>query len=112
MLRSLTRGEYDQRIRDLGISLGPPATPPVDEAAGAAPPRERAQDVQAETVPDGPRPAPGQVLPETRPMRPPQAEPVSIVEEPSLDRFRKPRPDPQKTLDDLIYAYLAGQDTP
>ncbi|HEY5673965.1 MAG TPA: hypothetical protein VIR78_09690 [Malonomonas sp.] len=98
MLRRLTKGEFDQRIIDLGIPLGPP---PV--AAG-----------KAEELTPAPAAKPVKVLTEDRPFSPakplpPQAaEPVLIVEEPIIDKFRKPQP--EQTLDALIFAYLSGAD--
>ncbi len=111
MLRRLTRGEFDEKILDLGIPLGPA---PAREAEPEPEPVSDAQDVPVETietVADAPLPASDQVLPEALPIQPPIAEPVTIVEESIIDKFRKPEPDPETTLDDLIYAYLSGQET-
>jgi len=116
MLRRLTKGEFDQRIIDQGIPLEP--------ASGGKP--EAPPPVKAPAKP-GPSPAP---KPEKKPLPSPDAkaqivtEPITlvdpepvpikkmdkIVEEPVVDKFRKPKPSKERTLDDLIYAYLTGSD--
>ena len=119
MLRRLTKGEFDQRIVDLGIPLGPssagpkPATPEPPEA----PPQPKSEPIpkavaQKKTEPATPA-VDQPVAPDTRPKaaKPePVAEPVEIVEEPIVDKFRKPKPGADRSLDDLIYAYLTGAD--
>jgi len=99
MLRRLTKGEFDQRIIDLGIPLGPA---PV--AAG------KVEVLEAETT-ASPAVAADVVepMPEARPLRrSAAAESVQIVEVPTVDKFRKSHPEP--TLDALIFAYLSGAD--
>lgn len=101
MLRRLTRGEFDQRIIDLGIPLGPA---PVKQ--------EQVEDVQAETLSAPVAVAASHAeLPEAMPLPVPlREEPVQIVEEPVIDKFRKPKPAAEPSLDALIYAYLCGAD--
>jgi len=113
MLRRLTKGEYDQRIIEFGIPLGPQAgegsqpkapttDPPAKSVAAAevkkAPPitvAEAAKPVRTPAPPPAEKPEPA--------TRPPK-----IVEEPMVDKFRKPKPAAVRTLDDLIFAYLTG----
>jgi len=91
MLRRLTHGEFDDRIAALGIVLA-------GRAAAA----------------DGANQAPEPVVPSSAPVETPVPElalpePVEIVEEPIIDKFRKPKSE-EMGLEDLIYAYLtAGQ---
>ncbi|MCW8858870.1 MAG: hypothetical protein OQK50_05465 [Deltaproteobacteria bacterium] len=91
MLKKLTKGEFDQRIVELGIPLGASATQSSLSVAdqGNIPQPPAASD--AEALVEG-------------------AEPVTIVEEPIIDKFRQPKATEEPSLDDLIYAYLtAGQ---
>ncbi len=106
MLRRLTKGEFDQRISDLGIELAPPT----GRGAPAAPVEEpeTVQEVKAEDVADAPAPESPHDLPEALPVAPEAAEPVTIVEEPVVDKFRKPAK-PEPSLDDLILAYLLAE---
>jgi len=96
MLRKLTKGEFDERIVELGIPLGASAGQSVQQAVVTPP-------------------APGQpetaVSPaEAPPISIPTPEPITIVEEPIVDKFNQPKVSNEPSLDDLIYAYLtAGQ---
>ncbi len=86
MLKKLTRGEFDDRIVELGIPLGAPGdtTPP----AGTVSATQRQPAV---------------------PQEPPlAAAAATIVEEPVVDKFRKPKAHPETSLDELIYAYLTA----
>ncbi|WP_321366690.1 hypothetical protein [uncultured Desulfuromusa sp.] len=91
MLRRVTKGEFDARIVEFGIPLG---------AAAGQPPLQ--------SVPD-------QLEPEVQSaaesvIADPAPEPVTIVEEPVIDKFKKSQSSDEPSLDDLIYAYLtAGQ---
>ncbi|MDX2481131.1 MAG: hypothetical protein QNK24_12465 [Desulfuromusa sp.] len=87
MLRRLTKGEFDERIVELGIPLGASASQPSQQVNTT----ESAQ-------------------PEAMPITDPTPEPVTIVEEPLIDKFRQPKVSHEPSLDELIYAYLtAGQ---
>lgn len=108
MLRSLTQGEFDQKILALKIPLegvelevppAPEAEPPVD------------------TVEPGPEPesaapqAPEQV--ESSAAAGTQGDPAAdFLAEPLVDKLRQSKPKVRRepTLDDLIYAYLTGAD--
>lgn len=84
MLKKLTRGEFDERIIELGIPLG--AVAEMAEEKAAATQTTAAELLDAES-----------------------AAGVGIVEEPVVDKFRKPET-PQTSLDELIFNYLtAGQ---
>ena len=86
MLRSLTRGEFDQRIEEIGISLAPVPVK-VEEAAEAA---EKTIAEESTEVAD-------------------TAKQPAIVVEPAIDKFKKSKP-AESSLEELIYAYLtAGQ---
>jgi hypothetical protein len=96
MLRSLTRGEFDQRIGELGITLGISAELPADETVASPP---ASNQVAAENSATESSPMPNSVPPA-----------VTIVEEPIIDKFNQPKRVEEPSLDDLIYAYLtAGQ---
>jgi|SRR6056297_2901650 len=85
MLKKLTRGEFDERIIELGIPLG--AVAEMVEEKEAATQTTAAELLDAES-----------------------AAGVDIVEEPVVDKFRKPET-PQTSLDELIFNYLtAGQE--
>lgn len=90
MLKKLTKGEFDQRIVELGIPLGASATQSsVSVADHGNIPQPPASEADAHVD---------------------VAEPVTIVEEPIIDKFRQPKATEELSLDDLIYAYLtAGQ---
>lgn len=93
MLRRLTKGEFDQRIAGLGISL-----------AGSG---QQAEDQDKQKSASGPVPtAPETVAVESNQAR--QEGPVAIA--PVVDRFRKTVPEKKKRsdLDELIYAYLTA----
>lgn len=96
MLRSLTKGEFDGRIAEFGISLKAPMAQAVEEATvnQPLPDQQKADDSPVEAPPvTAPTPAP-----------------VTIVEEPIVDKFNQPKRTAEPSLDDLIYAYLtAGQ---
>ncbi len=99
MLRRLTKGEFDQRIVDSGIPLAPAPVPA--DTVGNEPVETPAPpvDMSASAVD----------LPEALPVAMSTvAEPVQIVEEPIVDRFRKSPP--AQNLDALIFAYLSGAD--
>ena len=94
MLRRLTAGEFDERIVALGISLG------------AA--QDKQQPSPAEPATTAPVAKEGGTA---EPLPAPEPEPVRIVEEPIVDKFQKPKPHAELSLDELVYAYLtAGQD--
>lgn len=107
MLRRLTQGEFDEKIVALGIAIS---------GVTAAPEPEQVEEAQVEPI------APEEViaqedaeeLPEATPViiEPPQ-EPVKIVEEPIVDKFRESKEKHQRepSLDDMIYAYLSGADS-
>ncbi|MCK5825880.1 MAG: hypothetical protein KAG93_02500 [Desulfuromusa sp.] len=95
MLRSLTKGEFDERIVEFGISLGTSTSQPVQKPLVNQPPPEQQK---AEDLPVDPPPV---VSPSA---------PVTIVEEPIIDKFNQPKKTAEKSLDEVIYAYLtAGQ---
>jgi hypothetical protein len=100
MLRRLTKGEFDQRIVALGIPFGPTPLPAA-----------KVEVLSVEPLVPPPVAIPAAVvLPVVKPVgQKVAAEPVRIVEEPIIDKFRKSRPEPN--LDDLIFAYLSGADT-
>ena len=92
MLRRLTKGEFDERISEFGIPLGASAeqssqqTPSDTLASEELEPQE--VSIPVVPVPD----------------------PVTIVEEPIVDKFNRSKVSNEPSLDDLIYAYLtAGQ---
>lgn len=92
MLRRLTKGEFDERIVEFGIPLGVSAEQPSQQTPSDTPVLEELepQEVSATVAP-----AP---------------DPVSIVEEPIVDKFNRSKVSNEPSLDDLIYAYLtAGQ---
>jgi hypothetical protein len=95
MLRRLTKGEFNERIVELGIPLGTSTSQPVQKTIVNQPPPEQQK---TEDLPVDP---PSVVSPSA---------PVTIVEEPIIDRFNQPKKTEEKSLDDVIYAYLiAGQ---
>lgn len=98
MLKKLTHGEFDERIVEFGIplggSVGQTQTPPA--------PAEEVPEVKKQEIPEPP--AELEEIIEKAP------EPVTIIEEPIIDKFNQPRVSDEPTLDELIYAYLtAGQ---
>jgi len=96
MLRRLTKGEFDERIVELGIPLGASVSQPSQ------------QWTSTESTAADPAVVPAQ--PEVQPVTDPTPEPVTIIEEPLVDKFRQPKVSHEPSLDDLIYAYLtAGQ---
>ncbi|HMB16756.1 MAG TPA: hypothetical protein VKN62_10605 [Pelovirga sp.] len=93
-LRSLTRGEFDQRIAEMGIVLEPA---PVKAADGDQPVAQKIDEISEKT--------------NEEPSSDSQEQPASaaIVAEPGIDKFKKPKP-AEPSLEELIYAYLtAGQ---
>ena len=95
MLRRLTKGEFDERIVELGIPLGASGQSP-QQLESSEPVLEK-DELKASPV-------------EAKPVVAPVPEPVTIVEEPIVDKFRQPKVSDELSLDDLIYAYLtAGQ---
>jgi len=91
MLRSLTKGVFDERIVELGIPLGAPTDQPVREPIAD---QQKTEDLPVETSPVV------AAIPAS----------VTIVEEPIIDKFNQPKKSEEKSLDDVIYAYLtAGQ---
>ncbi|MEA3363464.1 MAG: hypothetical protein U9Q61_09405 [Thermodesulfobacteriota bacterium] len=96
VLRQLTKGEFDERIVELGIPLG--------GAVG----QSAEKPVIDQPIPDTSEAEISSV--ETPPTNTPTPEPVTIVEEPIVDRFNQPKVSNEPSLDDLIYDYLtAGQ---
>ncbi|MCK5913257.1 MAG: hypothetical protein KAG12_05220 [Desulfuromusa sp.] len=96
MLRRLTKGEFDQRIVELQIPLGASAgqSPQPPTTSGSVSVKE-----EAVATPVDEKPAIAAV-----------PEPVTIVEEPIIDKFSQPKVSNEPSLDELIYAYLtAGQ---
>jgi hypothetical protein len=98
MLKKLTHGEFDERIVEFGIplggSVGQVQTPPI--------PAEEVPEVKDIEIPEPPT--------ELEDIVEKASEPVSIVEEPIIDKFNQPRVSDEPTLDELIYTYLtAGQ---
>jgi hypothetical protein len=101
MLRRLTKGEFDQRIVNLGISLRP--APAASGGAVVLP----TNPLVAPTAASPPELS----LPAAKPLEFRKTpEPARIVAEPIIDKFRKSRP--ATSLDELIYAYLSGADEP
>ncbi len=78
MLRRLTKGEFDERIATFGITLSPASAAPVEEAT---------EQVEQKSA---------------------VVEPVKIVEEPIVDKFKQRRTRYEPSLDELIYAYLTA----
>ena len=96
MLRRLTKGEFDERIVELGIPLGAAAGQSSQQSKASEPVLDETDTKAASVV-------------ET-PVVEPVPEPVTIVEEPIVDKFRQSKVANEPSLDDLIYAYLtAGQ---
>lgn len=96
MLRRLTKGEFDQRIVELGIPLGPSVEQPSRQPTASEP---ASAEEDPATAPVSEEPVIVSV-----------PEPVTIVEEPIIDKFRQPKVSNEPSLDELIYAYLtAGQ---
>jgi hypothetical protein len=94
MLRSLTRGEFDQRIAELGIALDPAQAKAQEESAEPV-----AQTIE-KTIEN---------TDEEASARPERQSSAAIVAEPSIDKFKKTKP-AELSLEELIYAYLtAGQ---
>ncbi len=105
MLRRLTQGEFDEKIVALGIALK-------GATVAAQPEPESVTDIPV--MPDEVAvPEVVDELPEAKPVTTelPQ-EPVQIVEEPIVDKFResKKKLQHEPSLDELIYAYLSGAD--
>ncbi|MDX2494284.1 MAG: hypothetical protein QNK27_04925, partial [Desulfuromusa sp.] len=96
VLRQLTKGEFDERIVELGIPLGGSVGQPAGKSATTQPISNKSE---AETSSlENPQP------------NTPSPEPVTIIEEPIVDRFNQPKVTNEPSLDDLIYDYLtAGQ---
>ncbi|MBD1401194.1 hypothetical protein [Pelovirga terrestris] len=93
MLRGLTRGEFDQRIAELGIALEP-APVKAEEAVRPV----------AQTLDD-----PGERVTEETAAGSADHSSAAIVAEPGIDKFKKSKPT-EPSLEQLIYAYLtAGQ---
>ncbi|MCF6265549.1 MAG: hypothetical protein L3J57_03265 [Desulfuromusa sp.] len=96
MLRRLTKGEFDDRIVELGIPLGSSVGQPAEQLSIDQPIPNKSAAETSSVV--------------TSPTHPPTPEPVTIVEELIVDRFNQPKASNEPSLDDLIYAYLtAGQ---
>lgn len=96
MLRRVTRGEFDKRIVELGIPLG---------TSSRQAPQQSTSDELTSDQPDA------EASPvEEAAIVAPIPEPVTIVEEPIVDKFQQPKVSHEPSLDDVIYAYLtAGQ---
>ena len=100
MLRSLTHGEFDERILALGI--------PLDGAVAEQTPSAAEEPAVLVNQPEK-APAPEAEEPVSAPAPVIDPPPVKIVEEPIIDRFRKEKPR-EMGLEELVYAYLtAGQ---
>ncbi len=99
MLRRLTKGEFDQRICQLGIKTDLASAAPESQALKAkdSPPRE---DTAASGVAVESGPPPGAELPVAIE---PAYEPPRVAERP-------PAEDGSDSLDDLIFSYLMGGD--
>ncbi len=99
MLRSLTHGEFDERIVALGIPLAG-----LSESVDSQP--------EVKTEPATPAISPASEAhspPQVKTAAPEAKQAVKIEEEKIVDRFRKEKP-AEMGLDELIYAYLtAGQ---
>ncbi len=96
MLRRLTKGEFDGRIVELGIPLGAATDEPL--ASSQAVEKDVVEQVVEATSA------------KTEPIVDPAPEPVTIVEEPKIDKFQQPKKRNEPSLEDLIYDYLtAGQ---
>ncbi len=92
MLRRLTKGEFDERIVELGIPLGDAGQTPESSVPEPVMENTAASSDQESSL--------GIAVPES----------VTIVEEPVVDKFNQPKRSSEPSLDDLIYAYLtAGQ---
>ena len=96
MLRRVTKGEFDQKIVDLGIPLGIAVVEPSQQSPSGIPSSEK---LETEASPARETPLVARI-----------PESVTIVEEPIIDKFQQPKVSHETSLDDLIYAYLtAGQ---
>lgn len=111
MLRRLTKGEFDQRIIEFGIPItsatgGKPQTPaPISDSSKES---AAAPAVKQDSTQDAAKVAnPGKPI-ATKPD--PATVPRKIVEEPMVDKFRKPQPAEERNLDELIFAYLTATD--
>jgi len=95
MLKRLTKGEFDDRIVALGI--------PLSASAAQVPPQPVLDQPKSEVHPvDEPLPV--------DPAPAPATEPVTIIEEPIIDKFQQQKVSTEPSLDEVIYAYLtAGQ---
>ena len=103
MLRRLTSGEFDERIAQFGITLNSVAvkSPSPPEVEG----HPRVSGASAPVTED--KLAPSSPAEES-PVDIPVSESVTIVEEPIIDKFRKPKVSNEPSLDELIYAYLTA----
>jgi len=116
MLRRLTQGEFDDKIVRFGIALDGVAAKPQPEPDSQTESIDENTEIPAPPMePIAPAVEPDEGLPEAKPIAvdPESArEPVKIVEEPVVDKFReaKERQRREPSLDDLIYAYLSGAD--
>ncbi len=96
MLRSLTKGEFDDRIVELGIPLGAS--------------NDQSPSPALATQPISTQPTAEVTPAEDSSVIPPSTAAVTIVEEPIIDKFNQPKKVEEPNLDELIYAYLtAGQ---
>ncbi len=87
MLRSLTRGEFDQRIEELGIILVPAHEETVQETQPVT------QDMEEVAAP---------VVGKAE-----QQDHMAIVAEPTIDKFKKNQ-SAEPSLEELIYDYLTA----
>jgi hypothetical protein len=93
MLRSLTHGEFDQRIAELGIAL---ELTPIKAEEADKPVAQRIEEPSQRTIEEASATQERQSS-------------AAIVAEPSIDKFKKSKP-AEPSLEELIYAYLtAGQ---
>jgi len=119
MLRKLTKGEFDQRIIDLGIplSLSAAGGQQIQASQPAAEPSGKPLPAPAAEAPSQSPAAAGGGAKSVSPSPSPEGAKsqaktghAKIVEEPIVDKFRKPKPATERTLEDLIFAYLTGTD--
>ena len=117
MLRRLTQGEFDKKIVALGIPLdGGTAAP-----AAASEPEKPAQGAAEESVApakdaaaNAAEPTAAEPVAPVEQERVAEPEPVKVVEEPVVDKFReskeKAKAKQEPSLEDLIFAYLTSAD--
>jgi len=125
MLRSLTQGEFDQRIVTLnipleGVTLDVTPEPKAEESVAKPAISEHPVGEPAIVVEPQPESEVIEPVVEEQPFNPAvelldqetDSEPEAFLAEPLIDKFRqsKERVRREPSLDDLIYAYLTGAD--